>query len=181
MDINTHMKMNVDKFWKMWHPVFEMHSNEYLESLAKTIDLAQRDIAVLRARRDDIRRDLENTEKQILEREQEIEGMVALWKRSPLGDKPVGDIAPLANVKSLNEAVSYILRVADRKMSPKDIRDRLEQWGYDTKKYETSLISTLHTVLKRFVASEKIEEIEEGPRRKSYKWIGKTTEQQAKK
>ena len=165
--------LEVDKTQDVWYKDQRMHSDEYLQALAKTIELAQRDIAALEGQRAELQQLLADKEREILKRQREVEGFVSIWKSTPLGEKPIGDIAPLARVGSLNEAVSYVLRVADRRMSPVEIRDRLEQWGYDTRKYETSLISTLHTVLKRFVATGKVEEISEGHRRKSYKWLGK--------
>ena len=156
-----------------------MHSDEYLQSLAKTIEFAQKDIAVLKDQRDQIQKQLADKEAEILKREREVEGFVAIWRSSPLGDTDIGNVLPLANVTSLNEAVAYVLRVTDRKLAPKDIRDRLEQWGYDTQKYETNLVSTLHTVLRRFDERKLVEVINEGHRRNSYKWIGKKDEHSA--
>src|SRR5579863_5156418 len=102
--------LEVDKTQDVWYKDQRMHSDEYLQALAKTIELAQRDIAALEGQRAELQQLLADKEREILKRQREVEGFVSIWKSTPLGEKPIGDIAPLARVGSLNEAVSYVLR-----------------------------------------------------------------------
>ncbi len=79
----------------------------------------------------------------------------------------------------MTDAIVFILRTLGTKLSPTDVRDKMQEWGYDFSKYETDVVSSIHTILKRLAARGQAQEFNEGHRRKSYKWIEKLGEHQA--
>jgi hypothetical protein len=152
------------------------HSDAYMKMLSGLMTVAKGDLADLEQRQAELRTKLTEVELSVVSKKQEIEDIEKLWKRTPLGEKETGDIAPLVKEKSFNKAILFVLKSSNEPMSPTEIRDRLREWGYDTSKYKTDLISSIHSVLKRFLATDppSIEETGE-ERRKKYRWIGAST------
>lgn len=85
--------------------------------------------------------------------------------------KTTTDARPLAGEKSFTEAITFVLKGASRPLSPVEIRDKLGELGFDSSEWKTDVVSSVHTVLKRLLATEPPKIVESGePRRKIYQW-----------
>jgi hypothetical protein len=101
----------------------------------------------------------------------DIQALTVVWNRTPSRGKEMGETKPLASIKGFTAAIEYVLKALGTNMSPPEIRDKLAEWGYNTEKYETDIVASIHSVLKRLVAKGSVQEITDGERRKSYQWI----------
>lgn len=78
---------------------------------------------------------------------------------------------PLADEKSFTAAITTVLKGASLPLSPVEIRDRLALLGFDSSGWKTDVVSSVHTILKRLLATDPPSVIESGePRRKVYQW-----------
>lgn len=68
----------------------------------------------------------------------------------------------------MTDGVRFILRRAQRPMSPVDVRDELANWGFDMSKYANDL-SAIHTVLKRLNKAGEIRFVNRGGGH-AYEW-----------
>lgn len=147
-------------------------NDEYAKLLGKTIQAMEDRLVSMRAQRDRLLEQLREIDDQITIAQQDIETAKAIWTRSPFSVRPVGDTKPIAEM-GMTDAVRYVLQTLMQRMTPPEVRNKMAEWGFDFSKYESDEVSSIHTTLKRLAAKGDVDEINEGHRRKSYKWIGK--------
>jgi len=147
-------------------------SNEnYAKLLAQTIKAMQDRVATLREQREKLVAELAQVETLISSTNEDIATATTIWGRSPFGSQAIGETKPLAG-KGFGESVEYVLRTLGGKFSPTEMRDKMQEWGYDFSKYESDVVSSIHTTLKRLKARDKVKEFSDGPRLRRYQWVG---------
>lgn len=147
-----------------------MHSEAYIKALAEMMDAAKKDLANLEVRKTELEDQRVKLVGEIAGKHREIEEIEKLWKRTPLGDKPIGVTTPLLNEKSFTNAIAYVLRTSNQRLFPTDIRDRMAEWGFDIGSYRSDVVASIHTTLRRLHKQGKVNEFNEGHRRNSYEW-----------
>ncbi len=150
-------------------------NEEYANLLAKTIQAMQSRYAGLQEQREKLSAQMKELDDQMAVVQEDIVAATAIWGRSPFGNRSIGETRPLTDL-GMTEAVLYVLRTLRLQMSPVEVRDKMADWGFDFSKYESDEVSSIHTIIKRYVAKDLIRKFDDGPRRKSYKWIGKQDE-----
>lgn len=159
---------------------FVVANDEYAKLLGQTIRAMEDRLLSMRKERDRLLGQLRELDDQITLAQQDVETANAIWTRSPFSVGPVGDTKPIAEL-GMTDAVRYVLQTLMQRMSPTEVRDKMAEWGFDFSKYESDVVSSIHTTLKRLASKGEADEINEGHRRKSYKWIGKKYEHSARK
>lgn len=148
------------------------YSDAYKQALAGMLEAALKDLESLEQRRVQLQAELDATISSIDERLTQTAQFRELWQRSTLGSDPASEARPLANEKSFTRAIAFILKRANRSLSPIEIKELLTALGFATDKYKSDVVSSVHTVLKRFLASDPPAVVETGEaRRKKYRWI----------
>jgi hypothetical protein len=147
-----------------------MKSAETKKAFVALMDAAKREKADLLTERGHLENELEKKIEAIEEIERQIQQLENLFARSETADAPSSE-RPLAGEKSFTNAVAFVLKGASRPLSPVEIKTRLVDLGFDSSGWKTDLVSSVHTILKRFLASgpPKVKESGE-PRRKVYQW-----------
>lgn len=153
--------------------VLVVSNDEYAKLLAQTIKAMEDRLTDLHARREQLAAELLELDNAIALATEDIKAATAIWGRSSFGAQAIGETKPLLNVTGFTEAIEYVLRTLSTKLSPTEIRDKLADWGYDLEKYETDVVASIHTVLRRLQKRGKVQEFQDGDRRKSYQWIKK--------
>lgn len=152
-----------------------MYSETYKNALAELLRVANDDLLNLGMEEARLQSDLFDVQGSISERREEILRFEELLRRAEAIQITLFDrdeAKPLAKEKSFTSAVAFVLQRANRDLSPKEIKTRIEELGYDTSEYKTDVISSVHTILKRFLAADPPKIVETGePRRKYYRWI----------
>ncbi|MGO8718569.1 MAG: hypothetical protein ACLQMO_05040 [Acidobacteriaceae bacterium] len=143
----------------------------YANLLSQTIRAMEDRLISMQRERDQLLEQLRDLEGQISFAQKDVETAKAIWGRSPFSAKPVGDTKPLSDL-GMTEAITYVLRTLMQRMSPSEVRDKMAEWGFDFSSYKTDVISSIHTILKRLAKRGDAQEINEGHRKKSYKWVG---------
>lgn len=73
-------------------------------------------------------------------------------------------LAPLCGVTvedpvqqlGLTDAIRYVVGMAGKRLTPVEIKSKLEEYGYDLKRFASNPVSSIHTILKRLVKSHEI-------------------------
>ena len=106
-------------------------SNEnYAKLLADTIKAMQDRLAELRKKRGELVTELEQLDATISLAIEDIETASTIWGRSPFGTQAIGQTKPLVG-KGFTESIEYVLRTLGTRLSPTDVRDKMQEWGYD--------------------------------------------------
>jgi len=157
---------------KLCYFEFMQYSDAYKQTLAGMLEAAKSDLENLERQRVKLQASIEETDSSIAARRQEIGQFEAIWQRATSEEKPENELLPLTHETSFTAAIAYVLRRANRSLSPTEIRDRLVELGYDTSIYKSDVVASIHTTLRRFLASTppKVEETGEG-RRRNYRWV----------
>lgn len=153
------------------HTGFAMSNEKYNELLGETVKAMEERLSELKGRRAVAVIQVMSIDKEIKAAEEDIQTLTAIWNRTPSRGKEMSETKPLASVKSFTAAIEYVLKNTGTKMSPPEIRDKLVEWGYNTEKYTTDIVASIHSVLRRLVAKDMVQEILDGEKRKSYQWI----------
>jgi hypothetical protein len=156
------------------------YSDAYRQALAGMLEAAKTDLSHLEQLRTILQAQIDEADASIAVRRQEIEQFTDMWQRATTEEKADDDPLPLKNEKSFTNAITWVLKKANRGLSPKEITNLLTELGYDTSNYTTDVVSSVHTILKRFLAADPPKVTETGePRRRVYRWIweaGRTPE-----
>jgi len=149
---------------------FVMFSEPYRRALVGLLDAAKSEKNRLLGERLTLEKALEENIAALREIEHQTKHFEDLILLGTDVDTTAGD-RPLALEKSFTGAIAFVLKGASHPSSPVEIRDRLEELGFDSSEWKTDVVSSVHTVLKRFLASKPPQVIESGePRRKVYQW-----------
>ncbi len=147
-----------------------MDSEAYIQGLASLMKAATKDLGELEERRRKLLEAIAKTDEEIAAKKKSIGSIEELWKQTPFGDKPIGETKPLLKEKSFTKAIIYVLRTSNERLLPTDIRDRMADWGFDLENYESDVVASIHTTLRRLHKQGKVSEFSEGHRRNSYEW-----------
>jgi hypothetical protein len=153
------------------HTGFVMSNERYAELLSETIKAMEDRLEAVNTQRVAHIAEAGRLQDEMNAMRADIEALTAVWNRTPSRGKEMVETKPLASVKGFTVAIEYVLKALGTKMSPPEIRDKMTEWGYDTGKYTTNLVASIHSVLRRLVAKGSIQEITDGEKRKSYQWI----------
>jgi hypothetical protein len=149
-------------------------NDQYAKLLADTIQAMKDRRDDLKMKRDQLAIDLADMENALSLANEDIESATTIWGRSPFGAQAIGETKPLVGV-GMTDAVEYVLKTLGAKLIPTEVRNKMEEWGYDFSKYETDEVSSIHTTLKRLESRGKVRGFDEGHRRRAYQWIGNKT------
>lgn len=169
--INNNLSKNLDN---LCYKESVVVTDTYANLLGQTIRAMEDRLSAMRAERALMTAQLRDLDEQIAVAQQDVETAKTIWQRSPFSGSAIGETRPLANL-GMTDAVEFVLSRLMLRLSPTEIRDKMAEWGYDFSTYKTDVVSSISTILKRFAVKGWVEEIAEGHRRKSYKWIGKNT------
>lgn len=142
-----------------------MDSEAYIQGLASLMKAATKDLGELEERRRKLLEAIAKTEEEIAAKKESIVSISELWKRTPFADKPIGETKPLLKEKSFTKAIMYVLSTASESLSPTEIRNRLSDWGFDLTAYQSDVVASIHTTLKRLEKSSRVKSHRAGPRR----------------
>ena len=106
-----------------------------------TLASLQEQLEELTAQRDGI-------ERQIAGVKQSIYGIL-MFKKQTFGGRPISPVA----TTSLTDACRDLLRAIGVPLAPVKVKEGLELGGYDFSAYRSNPLTSIHTVLKRLVAS----------------------------
>lgn len=174
----TNADISVDKSSEISDNESVIAKDDYAKLLGQTIRAMEDRVAGMRSQRELLASQLRELDDQIAVAQQDVETAKTIWNRTPFSGAEVGDPKPLAGM-GMTEAIRYVLSRLMLRMTPTEVRDKMAEWGYDFSKYETDVVSSIHTVLKRFAAKGDAKEFDEGRRRKSYKWSSESNTQTA--
>jgi hypothetical protein len=146
-------------------------ANEY----KRLLEQAKTELATMEAHRTDLSQQLSDLEKRILTQQEGIKGLALLCDQShrvePLPDAK----KPLAGI-GLTEAVRFVLRTCRaQQLTPVEVRNKLDYWGYDLAKYKSEFLASLHKVLQRLDEGGEIKGIKASTGKVvAYQWITET-------
>jgi hypothetical protein len=161
-----------------WYNGFVIGTDDYAKLLGQTIHAMGDRLSDMRKQREQLAAQLKDLDDQISIAQQDMETAKTIWQRSPFSGSAIGETKPLADL-GMTDAVEFVLSRLMLRLSPTEIRDKMAEWGFDFSTYKTDEVSSISTILRRFKDRKLVEEIKEGHRRKSYKWIGKQNEHSA--
>lgn len=147
-----------------------MDSEAYIQGLASLMKAATKDLLELEERKRKLMDAISKTEKEISAKNESISAIAELWKRTPFADKPIGETKPLLREKSFTKAILYVLSTASESLSPTEIRNRLSEWGFDLAAYQSDVVASIHTTLKRLEKGGRVRSHRDGPRRTLWEW-----------
>ena len=165
------LDLSIDLVDSLGYSDAAMLSETYKKALVGLVDAAKTERAKLRKHAVTLRSQLEETERAVSELDIQIEQLEEAASLRKPQTEASNEPLPLAGEKSFSNAVAFVLKRASRSLYPAEIRDRLQEFGYDSSEWKTDVVSSVHTVLKRFLASDppKVKESGEA-RRKVYQW-----------
>jgi hypothetical protein len=145
-------------------------ANEY----KRLLEQAKMELATMEAHRNDLSRQLGDLEKRIGTQREGIKGLAILCDQSGTIELPP-DKRPLASV-GLSEAVRFVLKTCRaQQLTPVEVRNKLEYWGYDLEKYKSEFLASLHKVLQRLEDGGEIKSIKASTGKTvAYQWIAET-------
>jgi hypothetical protein len=122
--------------------------------------------------------DLSTERQRVLDRRTELETeLTEVRNKIRHLDEVLHHLAPLANLGfyddedmtglGITDAVRYVLKNSDKRLSPQEIREQLIQKGYDLSGL-TAPMASIYTILRRLTDEEVEREKEDG--RVYYKW-----------
>ncbi|MFZ0956577.1 MAG: hypothetical protein WAN60_09560 [Candidatus Sulfotelmatobacter sp.] len=147
--------------------LFIVPANEY----KRLLDQAKMELATMKAHHSDLSQQLGDLEKRIAMQRDGINGLALLCDQSGTIELPP-DKRPLASV-GFSEAVRFVLRTCRaQQLTPVEVRNKLEYWGYDLTKYRSEFLASLHKVLQRLEHSGEIKPIKASTGKTvAYQWI----------
>lgn len=141
----------------------------------RSLELAKTELGELITEKENLTSRLAEIDKQIAEMREGIKGLAKLCDQQITKELTSGNKNPLAGIKSLNDAVRFALKVSRDALTPVQVRDKLISLGYDTTKYKSDFLATLHTVLKRLDRiHHEVEVVHLQHGKTGYKWITET-------
>ena len=125
----------------------------------------------MEAHRNDLSQQLSDLEKRIATQREGIKGLAILCDQSGTIELPP-DKRPLASV-GFSEAVRFVLRTCRaQQLTPVEVRNKLDYWGYDLEKYKSEFLASLHKVLQRLEEGGEIKSIKASTGKTvAYQWI----------
>jgi hypothetical protein len=146
-------------------------ANEY----KRLLEQAKMELATMEAHRNDLSQQLNDLEKRISTQREGIKGLALLCDQSHTVDLPPDAKKPLAGV-GFTEAVRFVLRTCRaQQLTPVEVRNKLEYWGYDLTRYKSEFLASLHKVLQRLDESGEIKGIKASTGKVvAYQWITET-------
>ena len=142
-----------------------MDSEAYIQGLASLMKAATKDLQELDERKRKLLVALAKTNEEIAAKKDRIAKISELWKLTPFADKPIGETKPLLKETSFTKAIMYVLSTSTESLSPTEIRTRLSDWGFNLAAYQSDVVASIHTTLKRLEKSGRVRSHQDGPRR----------------
>jgi hypothetical protein len=150
---------------------YSVVSNEkYAELLGQTVRAMEERLAALKEERALLFEKIDKLDERIQKAESDIQAIRGIWLHTPFGEQEVGDTKPLLKEKSFTTAIEFVLKTLGDKMSPPEIRDKMAEWGFDMESYQSDVVASIHTTLKRLAKSGRVVSYQEGPRRTVWEW-----------
>ena len=145
------------------------------EDYKRSLDLAKVELGQLRDEKAKFAARLTEIDRHITAVIEGIKGLARLCDQQVTKELLSGNPTPLAGQSGkLSDAVRLALQTSSGALSPVQVRERLIALGYDTSKYTTDFLATLHTVLKRLQQHHEVEAIALAGGKTGYKWITET-------
>jgi hypothetical protein len=150
------------------HPV--VSNEKYAELLGQTVRAMEERLAALKEERALLFERIDQLDERIQEAEKDIQALAAVWNRTPFKEYEMGDTKPLRSEKSFTVAIEFVLKTLGEKMSPPQIRDKMVEWGFDLGNYQSDVVASIHTTLKRLNSGGRVTPHRDGPRRTLWEW-----------
>jgi len=145
------------------------------EDYKRSLELAKVELGQLRDEKAKFAARLAEIDRHITAVIEGIKGLARLCDQQVTKELLSGNPTPLAGQSGkLSDAVRLALQTSSGALSPVQVRERLVALGYDTSKYTTDFLATLHTVLKRLHQHHEVEAIALPGGKTGYKWITET-------
>jgi hypothetical protein len=147
-------------------------ANEY----KRLLEQAKMELATMEAHHNDLAQQVTDLEKRIETQREGIKGLALLCDQSNTVDLPPDAKKPLASVSGFTEAVRFVLKTCRaQQLTPVEVRNKLEYWGYDLTKYKSEFLPSLHKILQRLDQTGEIKPIKASTGKTvAYQWISET-------
>ena len=152
------------------HNGIVLSDDKYADLLGQTVRAMKERLSVLQDKKGILLDQVDKLDEEITTAQRDLEAFTAIWNRTPFRGLEMGNTKPLSSEKSFTAAIEYVLKALSRKMSPTEIRDKMGEWGFDLSVYESNVVASIHTTLKRLAANGRVICHHEGPRRTLWEW-----------
>jgi hypothetical protein len=146
-------------------------ANEY----KRLLEVAKMELSTMEAHRADLSKQLADLNTRIANQIDGIQGLAKLCDQTNTIELPVDAKKPLAHVKGFSDAVRFVLKTSRNELTPVQVRNKLDYWGYDLTKYKSVFLASLHKVLQRLCDSGEVKAIKASTGKTvAYQWITET-------
>jgi hypothetical protein len=130
-----------------------------LQSYQSALEGAKKELIAARERREEAIKEQEELEQRIMELRRTVSGLSALLGEEFNEDDEFG----------LTDSIRMALKTHGGALNAQQVKNRLEQLGYKTE--STNLLASVHTILKRLVLKEEVDDTMSSEGKTAYRWI----------
>ena len=132
-----------------------------VDTYRETLESAKRDLLAARQDRENAIKAQEELEQRIMELRRTVAALSALCREEFNEDDEFG----------LTDSIRMALKTHGGALNAQQVKSRLEQLGFKTE--STNLLASVHTILKRLVLKEEVDDSAMSDNKPAYRWIKK--------